>query len=203
MIYIYSMKKLFNLLAATTIAAFVFTSCNKDSKYDYSFQEREIARLDSTNRAQAPILKSYALEHLGSESKLDTATGIWYVELETAQEENFNYINSGGYLNNFMAKVTYTGRKVPSGEIFDSTDEPKNFTSNGVISAWQFAFYPKTWEINGIVRTVGGLTEKGLNPGSKIRFIAPSTLCYDNIAMEKIAPNTPLDFTIEVIDLSL
>lgn len=196
------MKKTLNLLVATMIGMLALTSCNKDNEYDDSWYQKEIARIDSTNKAQAPILKEYALEHLGEDSKLDTLSGIWFIELGQAPENSFNYINSSGQLNSFLAKVVYTGRMVPNGEVFDSTDEPKSFSAEGIIQSWLHAFYPKSVELNGMERKIGGLTAHGLNKGSKIRIVAPSTLCYDNEAKEDIPPNTPLDFEIDVKDIS-
>lgn len=195
------MKKLFNLLALIVIGTFALTSCNKDDGFDDTWYQKELARIDSTNEAQAPILKAYAEEHLGDGLKLDTASGIYFEELEQAPENSFDYINSYGQLNRFMAKVTYTGRIVPSGDIFQTTDEVKSFTSENIIEAWRFAFYPKSVEIDNQVRRIGGLTDHGLNKGSIIRFIAPSTLCYDNQANGDIPANSPLDFIINVDDV--
>lgn len=201
------MKKTLNLLAALIFSTISLTSCNKNDGYDDSWYQKELERIDSINKLQAPILQEYADEHLGKNNTLDTATGIRFIMIEEAPGNSFNYINSIGLLNRFMTSVKYTGRLVPTGNIFDSSDEEKTFTSDGIIDAWRFAFYPKSVEVNGIIREIGGITPHGLHKGSKIRFVAPSTLCYDRQSIkdkegnEIIPANTPLDFTIKVVDI--
>ena len=48
---------------------------------------------------------------------------------------------------------------------------------------------------------LGGLTEKGLQKGSKIHIMAPSLYGYQNQAVGTIPANSPLDFVIEVTDI--
>ncbi|MNF13026.1 FKBP-type peptidyl-prolyl cis-trans isomerase [compost metagenome] len=48
---------------------------------------------------------------------------------------------------------------------------------------------------------LGGLTEKGLQQGSKIHIMVPSRWAHGSLAMGKIPANSPLDFVIEVVDI--
>jgi FKBP-type peptidyl-prolyl cis-trans isomerase FkpA len=192
------MKKLLNLTLATILGTLLFTSCNKneDNSYEEEYQ-KELARIDSTNKAQAPILKTYAEQVLGPTRKLDSASGIWFEELLPATDNSYSFISATGQLKTFLTTAKYSGRLVPTGTEF-SPEAEGNFTSQGVIPAWQFAYYPKSVTLDNIERKIGGITANGLKTGAKIRIIAPSTLCYDKTSRDKIPANSPLDFTIEV-----
>lgn len=202
------MKNCLKFLVLTLLSITFLTSCNEDDDNSwYEEQQKELARIDSTKKAQAPILKTYAEEHLGSSRTLDTATGIWFEILTPNTDDSYNFINQNGALNNFLVKAKYEGKLVLTGATFETNTEGADFTANGVISAWQFAIFPKSVTLNGNVQQIGGLTANGVKKGGKIRFITPSTLAYDNYDRKdasgavKIPANSPLDFTIEVMDI--
>ncbi|SFS99570.1 FKBP-type peptidyl-prolyl cis-trans isomerase [Sphingobacterium wenxiniae] len=206
------MKNLFKLLFAVLVTAAVFTSCMKDNDNSwYEEQQKELQRIEATNKEQAPLLKQYAEQYLGENRKLDENSGIWYEVIESPEvpeDKKYEFFTSSGQIYNFALKAKYEGRLVKEqGKPFDSSTEPANFTANGLIPAWVRAIIPSTFNLNGQTHEVGGLTEKGLQVGAKIRIITPSTLGYDNKDVKdkdgniKIAANSPLDFTIEIVEL--
>ncbi|QBQ42554.1 FKBP-type peptidyl-prolyl cis-trans isomerase [Sphingobacterium psychroaquaticum] len=197
------MKKLFTKLFILAASVAALTSCNSKNDYDNSDYEKEIARIDSTNKAQAPKLKDYAAANFEN-PKLDTASGIWFDVISEPADDTYSYVSGSGSLTSPAVKAKYVG-KLMNGTTFDSSTDGSDFTitagQGGLIAAWKFAFYPKSIKYNGQTYPVGGITANGLKKGSKIQFIAPSTLCYDNRSNDKIPANSPLFFEIEVMTI--
>ncbi|WP_162304903.1 FKBP-type peptidyl-prolyl cis-trans isomerase [Sphingobacterium olei] len=211
------MKNLFKLLlVAFAITTTIFTACMKDNDFDMDkLQEEqrikdsiEKARVDGIIAAQAPILAEYVSTNLPEATLIDSL-GIWYDVSEWGEENSYTYsFGNNGYLIAPTITVKYTGRLL-NGTVFDKTEEGKtaSFSLAEVIPAWQLAFIPMAIKINGTEYKVGGITPNGLQKGAKIRFVTSSPLAYD--ATEKkdeqgqvtIPANSPLDFTIEVVDI--
>jgi len=195
--------KNFKLLLVAFLAVISVSSCMKDDN-NYDNGESEQARIDTILKKQAPILEAYAKSKF-TNPKLDTITGIWYEELVKSTDETYEYtITSTGYFVTPRAKVKYKG-ELMDGKVFDEPSNPGEFNiasnvQSGVIQAWTRAFYPKTVVFNGKTYTTG-LVDKGLRKGSKIRFISPSPWCYDNKVNGEIPADSPLIFTIEVLEI--
>lgn len=206
------MKTLSKLTFAFAAFALLFVSCMKDDNTSNDYYEqllKDIARQDSTLKAQAPILRAYALDPKNGFTKpqFNDSTGIWFEVINEPTDTTYQYkINSANAWVTPIATVMYKGMLL-NGTVFDTNSVPVvqdiiegTQYQNGLIRAWPIAFRPKTVTLNG--RTIHtGLTPKGLKKGSKIRFVSPSVYGYDNSVREKIPANSPLDFTIEVIDI--
>ena len=79
--------------------------------------------------------------------------------------------------------VNYEGRLL-NGTVFDkTTTEPREFPLNGVFEGWQ----------KGI-----SLMKKG----GQIRLLIPSPMGYAQFRVGPIPANSPLDFTVELIDVT-
>ncbi len=196
------MKKLLSpLILGIAAIAFFFASCNKSDDtpvYDAAAQ----FKTDSVT------LKNYVSQNY-PDAQYNSEIGIWY-EILSEGTANYTYkltdTLDGKYLK-FKPSVKYVG-KLLNGTIFDQTDTAKEFeilTNTGyqypfystIIPAWTFAFAP---EKIGDMK-LGGLTEKGLQKGSKIHIMVPSLYSYQNQAVGTIPANSPLDFVIEVTDI--
>lgn len=212
-----TMNNLSKLLFFLVLAAVSITSCSKsdDNGTDWAEEQRirdsiNNARIEALLEEQAPILKDFAEEHIPG-AVLDDSTGIWFKIHEPGEEESYIYrlvpSSTGGLaLANPTVKVKYMG-KLLNGDIFDETierdSEKETFSSSigSLILAWNYAFYPKTINYNVQDYKIGGITEKGLQKGAIIEFVAPSPYCYDNAVSENIPADSPLHFYIEVVDI--
>lgn len=221
-----NLSKLFFLFLLATVG---MSSCSKSDNNQGDWAEEQ-RRQDSLNRIrvdalleeQAPILKDFAEEHIPG-AVLDDSTGIWFKVHEPGEEGSYsNWLVSGSMGGLTLARPTvtvkYTG-KLLDGKVFDETsaDDPEDETRSfqigsdrmggGLIIAWNLAFYPKKMHINEKDYEIGGLTEKGLQKGSIIEFVAPSPYGYDNIEQKNkegevtIPADSPLHFYIEVTDI--
>lgn len=175
-----------------------FSSCLKDNSYEpYDAQ----AMLEK----EAPILKEYVETTEGLEGAILHETGIWYkIVQEGLQPEEKGYYNyvvnsDGNFTEHIIFIANYEGKLVSNGVEFDKAEEFKNSVF-GVIEGWKIGFLPKN-VVNdeGKVFEIGGITERGLQQGSKIRLIIPSPYAYGPKAQGKVPANSPLDFTIEVL----
>lgn len=203
------MKKITKLFLAFTSCAFIFASCNNDD-FDYDdYNERleqEARRIDSTLKAQAPILEEYALTHFDEPTYSDSL-GIWFEILQEPTDDSYEYIvTNDGYFIDPTATVKYKGELL-DGTVFDDQTTPMEMVirfgsqmANGVIPAWVYAFRPETITFGG-TKHYTGLVPDGLKKGHKIRFVAPSPYCYDNNSSDKIPANSPLVFEIEVTEI--
>ncbi len=207
------MKNLFKPLFAIILTAITFTACMDKSDIDNTDYLEQIAkerrRVDSTLTAQKPILKAYAEEHF-TNPMFDDSTGIWFEVLKPATDETYEYkVNSSGSWITPVATIRYKGQLL-NGTVFDAPTQPVEFqivessqyNPSGLILSWPIAFRPRKITFGGKEYHTG-LTEKGLKKGSQIRFVAPSPYCYDNRATAdgKIPKDSPLDFTIEVVEI--
>lgn len=161
-------------------------------------------------KADSITLKDY-VDSKFPDAQYDSVTGIWY-EILAEGEGNYQYkivdTLNAKFLK-FTPTVKYIG-KLLSGSIFDQTETDKTATFeiltntgyqypffSSLIPAWTFAFAPR--KIGDV--KLGGLTEKGLQKGTKIHIMAPSLYGYQNRAVGTIPANSPLDFIIEVVDI--
>ncbi len=213
------MKKLLAvLLFGLTIVSILFTSCNKDN-FDYdAWQKEELEKQriqDSINKKrveeQFPVIKKYVADNQLQNVQYIDSLGLAYQVLATGDESSYSYLfSSNGGVIAPNATVKYIGKLVPTGTIFQQTEEGKTTTLNlsSVITAWQIAFLPKSISSNGRDIPTGGITPSGLKKGSKIRIITPSPWAYGDTGKQgasasdvSIPAKSPLDFTIEVVDI--
>lgn len=215
----HNLSKLFSLFVLATL---LLTSCSKsDDNQDWRDEQRRLdsinnARIEALLQKQAPILKAFAEEHIPG-AVLDDSTGIWFkVHAPGTAGSYTRWLVPGSTgslsLSRPTVEVKYTG-KLLNGDTFDqtSTDDPedktRSFPLGSVIAAWDIAFYPKEIRLNGEDYKIGGLTEKGLQKGAIIEFVAPSPYCYDRSTRKDkdgnitIPADSPLHFKIEVVDI--
>ncbi len=197
------MKKLLSpLFMGIAAIAFLIVSCNKSD-------DAPVYDAGAQFKTDSVTLKNYVSKNY-PEAQYNSETGIWY-EILAEGTGNYEYkvvdTLNGKYLK-YKPTVKYVG-KLLNGSVFDKTDTAIEFeirTNTGfqypfydsnIIPAWTFAFAPqKVGDMK-----LGGLTEKGLQKGSKIHIMAPSLYGYQNQAVGTIPANSPLDFVIEVTDI--
>jgi len=197
-----TMKKI-NFLIIALIAGVAFTGCLKDKDFEpYDFQKY----LD----LEAPVLKAYVEKTPELEGAvLDAESGIWYKVisegLQDAEDPNYytyNF-NNANQIEAPRIRVNYDGKLVATGTSFQKNDmaEGTYLSLAEVIGGWQVAFLPKELidKNNKVVKS--GLTEHGLQKGSKIRIVIPSPYGYQNQTRDGIPANSPLDFYIEVLEV--
>lgn len=197
-----TMKKI-NFLIIALIAGVAFTGCLKDKDFEpYDAQKY----LD----LEAPVLKAYVEETPELEGAVkDAETGIWYKVIEQGLQDkessdfytyNFNNDND---IEAPRIRVNYEGRLVATGTSFQKNDMAAgNYLSLAeVIGGWQVAFLPKELKDKNDKVVKSGLTELGLQKGSKIRIVIPSPYGYQNQTRSGIPANSPLDFYIEVLEV--
>lgn len=198
--------KNFKLLLAALVAVVSISSCMKDdNNYDGPSWEEEQARIDSVLDKQKSIVEAYAREHLSEEKIMkNDSLGIWYEVLPSTVDSTFEYVQSGNSFMTVSASVKYSEKGITGDYSKEVTTATRASILQGYVpTAWLVAFYPDN--ING--KYYPGLLGKGLLKGSKIRVIAPSPYYYDNNEVKDadgnvLPANTPVDFTIEVIDIS-
>lgn len=182
------MKKLGIMVLA--LLMFSATGCIKDiEKFDL-LEQLELEK---------PIIQQYVEANIPN-AIYDENTSIWYEVLEVGQVNSYEYkldVLSGLVVSPTIT-VNYTG-KLLNGETFDSNQSAAGavFNLGSLVVAWQCAFLPNI--IDG--RQTIGLTEMGLQKGSEIRIVTPSYFGYQNNQHGTIPANSPLDFTIKVMDI--
>jgi len=80
------------------------------------------------------------------------------------------------------AVVNYEGRLLSDGAVFDESEDTVKFALNSVIEGWQ----------------------RGLpliKKGGQIRLLIPSPMAYANFSVGSIPANSPLDFTVDLVDV--
>ncbi|MBD1434228.1 FKBP-type peptidyl-prolyl cis-trans isomerase [Sphingobacterium sp. DN00404] len=211
-----NLSKFFFLFLLATIG---IVSCSKSDDNNANWAEEQ-RRRDSLNRIriealleeQAPELKAFAEANFGEDAQFDDSTGIWFKVHEPGEEGTYTRWLVPGSMGGLAlasptVEVKYVGKLMRNGEIFDQTpeddpeDDTRSFQLGGVIPAWNIAFYPKEVRLNEKDYKIGGITEKGLQKGAIIEFVAPSPYCYDNTASDDIPADSPLHFYIEVVDI--
>ena len=98
------------------------------------------------------------------------------------------------------AVVNYTG-KMLNGKVFDTS--VKEEAVKGKLATDPFRQYKPIHIPVGQKRVIPGWDEglQLLNKGAKATFIVPSNLAYGERGISIIGPYTPLEFTIEVVDI--
>lgn len=168
---------------------FSLTSCLKDI---------EPFDLEAQMELEKPIISEYVAEHMPN-ALYDDRSSIWYEVLEEGNPESYQYkLDASGLVISPLVTVNYTG-KLLSGQTFDSNDNPDgiDFDLSSLIVAWHIAFLPNYVGDREAI----GLTSTGMKKGSKIRFVTPSYFGYQNQQHGSIPPNSPLVFTITVLDI--
>lgn len=181
------MKKL-NLLVLGLIVVAGLSSCLK---------ETETFDLELQYEIEKPIIAEYVRENVPN-AVLNEDWGIWYEIIEPGTAGDYEYKMVNNQIEAPVIQAKYRGILL-NGVQFDANDttEGATFSLNQVILAWQIVFLPSVIDGNETI----GLTATGLHPGAKIRFVTPSYLGYANSARNNIPANSPLDFTIEVLDV--
>lgn len=178
----------------TVIIAFSSCSKNDDNYFD----------ADKQFALDAQAIKTFVGTNVPL-AVLDTNSGIWYQTIaegdgvyQYATKDSVIYGQTQKFVVSPKVTVRYTGQLL-DGTVFDQNQSEEGMVGlvTQYIRAWQIAFFPK--KIGDL--KIGGLTAKGLTKGSKIRIITPSYWAYGNFSAGKIPANSPLDFTIEVIDI--
>lgn len=170
-------------MLSALVLGLLFIGCNKDAEpvYDPNKQvELEI-----------PIIKKYVDTLSSATLEQDDKILIWYQyeELNTG-EDLYDYTYDDNTLRWPRVKVNYVGRLL-DGTVFDE-GEDTFFDLQTLVGSWHVVFFPGAQ---------GGLLEKGLQVGDKIRFVMPSYWGFGPEAQPKIPANSPLDFEIEVLEL--
>lgn len=216
------MKKITKFLMAFLCVGLLFASCNKDN-FDYEKAEKEQIernrleklRIDSLKKAQAPLLRDYAIEKWGDKAQYSDSTGIWFsVELAPASETPFEYTASPGYygplLNSWATTLNFKG-ELMDGTVFDQNTEgvPAVYTDISQAiriykQAWVQAFIPTIINVQGKDVRFEGLLPKGLQKNDKISFISPSYYTFDQEEYKTgstkvtVPKNTPVVYTLEI-----
>ncbi|WP_353181416.1 FKBP-type peptidyl-prolyl cis-trans isomerase [Parapedobacter lycopersici] len=185
------MKKV-NLLVLGLVVTMGFSSCLKEDSFDESAQFE----------LEKPRLEKYATENF-DDPQLNETLGIWYEVLAEGDPDSYEYkiIQNAENPNNPYVEapevlVKYT-LKLLDNTVVEEKSAGVEMPLGRTIYAWQYAFLPQ--QIDG--RSFSGLTENGLKKGSRIRIATPSRWAYRNSGSNGIAPNTPLVFDIEVLDI--
>lgn len=183
------MKKLGLLLIVFMIVG-GFSSCMKDGdSFDPTLQYE----------IEKELIEEYVMQHLPN-ATFNEHWGVWYELVSIGNREEYEYKVVDNRLEYPTVNVKYTG-KLLNGTVFDEQNDDDGiefYLGGNIIQAWPLAFFPQKIDDN----EVGGLTPSGLYPGAVIRFVTPSYLAYANHQQGNIPPNSPLDFTIEVLDVS-
>ncbi|WP_270088470.1 FKBP-type peptidyl-prolyl cis-trans isomerase [Sphingobacterium sp. SYP-B4668] len=189
--------KIAHYILLLIVTAFSLSSCSDNGDFFDPKQRFE---------EEKPIIKAYVDQHI-PEAILDTNLGIWYEIISPGTPGSYIYKVE----DTQNAKVIEANTKVKysvtlmNGTVVEKNDTGIEFMvaanlntgAKSVISAWLYAFFPaKIGEYN-----LGGLTINGLQKGAKIRFVTPSLHAYGHQAVGKIPSDSPLDFTIEVLDI--
>lgn len=163
---------------------------------------------------EKPLTEAYAKKNYPNAVQHED-TGIWYEIITQPAEATYEYPLKDTLNQKWIwteGLISYTGKLISNGAIFDQTKEPSigtelplymslNTGQGSVISAWLMAFYPKKY-MNGTQEiNLGMIFEKGAQVGSKFRIITPSYYAYGNRSTGTIPANSPLEFEIEVIKL--
>ncbi|MBP3942376.1 FKBP-type peptidyl-prolyl cis-trans isomerase [Sphingobacteriaceae bacterium WQ 2009] len=194
------MKNYLKPLIVALIAVTTFSACSKNDDYAKYVEQQKLEEIRKKEQLalQKPLLAAYAAKNFEN-AVYDTTYGIWYEVLAPGDNESYKYEYSGSGIKFPYIRISYKGELL-NGTEFDATpvDISRVFQLGDLIPAWQIAFLPLKIGENSI----GGLTANGLKKGSKIRFATPSIWAYDQSVSAKIPANSPLVFTIEVVDIS-
>jgi len=147
---------------------------------------------------EKPEIKSYVEQYIPN-AIYDEYTSIWYEVIKPGEGTYVYRLDpQSGQVVSPRVFVNYEG-KLLNGIVFDTntSESGAEFDLSSLITAWHATFIPK--HVEG-VKTIG-LTEQGLQKGAEIRIVTPSYLGYRNERYGSIPPNSPLDFTIKVLDI--
>lgn len=148
---------------------------------------------------EKPIIAEYVAEKIPG-AIYDEDTGIWYEVIAAGEEGSYEY-KFDTYSNQLIlpiVTINYEG-KLLNGTVFDSNNTANGlqYPLEGFIDAWKIVFIPEKIEEKSFI----GLTANGLQKGAIIRFVTPSFWAYADKPNGAIPANSPLDFTIRVLDL--
>jgi len=184
-----------NVLVLGALIALGLSSCIKDGEtFDWRAQYE----------IEKPIIEEYAKTHMNA-PQLHETTGIWYEIVSPGETGSFTYKASFP-----TVYVNYVGELL-NGDEFDSDDSAAgakfSISNNGIIPAWQIAFFPKEIKFDEKGEPLdkpiefGGITSEGLQKGAVIKFVTPSYLAYGQQNSNTVPANSPLYFEVKVIDI--
>ena len=187
------MKK-FNFIIAGLILVIGFTACSKDDTEYYDPQKYLTL--------EASVIENYAdsvASAMGKEAVWDsTAAGV----AEGFYKYNMNNANE---IEVPRVSVKYSGRLIYTGAAFATDQTINSQPLVTLIQGWHFTFLPKFIKDKKGVMQRNYLSidilELGLQKGSKVRVFLPSPYAYGNQARQGIPANSPLDFSIEVLEV--
>lgn len=196
--------KNFNFLIVALVIGIGFSACSKKNTEYYDPQKYLTL--------EAPVIEKYVK---GIENAVWDSTGIWYAieEVGLTDSADANYyeynINNADRIEVPFVSIKYQLRLVADSSLVqDGTITINKATGDGylgnLVYGMQLAFLPRYIEDKSgeLQKTVGlGILEHGLQKGSKIRLILPSPYAYGNEIRTGIPANSPLDFTIEVLEV--
>ncbi|WP_169305565.1 FKBP-type peptidyl-prolyl cis-trans isomerase [Sphingobacterium alkalisoli] len=199
------MKNLFKLLFAFTITAATFTSCVDD---------KEIFDPEAQLALEKPIIESYVEQHYPNAQQYENS-GLWYEIIEPGEPASYEYDIKDTLNQKWIFAegiINYKGKLVADGTVFDQTKDitkgdtiPVYMSLNtgqaSVITAWIYAFSPKTLIVDEKNIDLGIIFTNGAQNGAKFRIITPSQYAYGNSTQGKIPANSPLDFEVEVLKM--
>lgn len=216
------MKTLFKTVMFAAVGAVLFASCNDSSdNYDYEAEYlKQDKAIDSLLSAQKLKIDEYTDSHSELSWKADTVLypfyfldkktprGIQYAIINEATDETYEYQynpnTSGVRVVLPKVKLKYTASLL-NGTVVESeltgSDFDFNQSSNVINTAWLISFVPYSVKFNGDVKLIGGLTEKGLKKGNKVKVIVPSIWAYGSKSSDKIPANSPLVYEFEVLEI--
>lgn len=216
------MKTLFKTVMFAAVGAVLFASCNdKTDDYDYEAEYlKQDKYIDSLLSADKLKIDDYKEAHADVSWQADTVLnpfyvldkktprGIQYAIINEATDETYEYqYNPSSYGAGVVlpkVKLKYTASLL-NGTVVESeltgSDFDFNQSSNVINRAWLISFVPYSVKFNGDVKLIGGLTEKGLKKGNKIKVIVPSIWAYASKSTDKIPANSPLVYEFEVLDI--
>ena len=185
--------KLLKTIVLGFIAVLALSACSSEESFN-SFDPEAQFELDK-KAIKDLVAKSYP------NAKEDTSgSGIWYELLDTATSAPFTY-KANASDKSLIFPVVTTNYKLTllDSKAIDENSKPEGFESplRSLIAAWHVAFFPA--KIGG--EKVGGLTEKGLQVGDRIRIFTPSAYAYGNRNQGNIPANSPLIFEIKVLKI--
>lgn len=229
------MKTLFRPLIVLLCATVAFSSCMKDNSAENEAREREQEEaINASLSADRLKIEEYLMNNPSEtdegwqEDEMEQPLqligkspkrGFWFEVLEVPTEEDdeayeYELAPGGQGVVNPTVRVNYRvflldddeeAEPVQSGENERFDFATFRSTSNLYTTAWEAAFFPKSYSINGEKIEYGGLTEKGLKKGSHIRVVAPSLWAYGTKEVEgdggTIPANSPLVYEFEILEI--
>ncbi|MCU0418887.1 MAG: FKBP-type peptidyl-prolyl cis-trans isomerase, partial [Cyclobacteriaceae bacterium] len=134
------------------------------------FQQPEIPSFEDQLNADIAAIDA----HLAANNitAIQHESGLRYVVVEEGSGPKPTLANT--------VRVTYTGKLLSNGQVFDQRTQPIEFALQNLIVGWQIAF-------------------PLLNVGTQATLYIPSGYCYGRAGSDRIPPNAILIFDVELL----